>query len=127
MLDYLRDIGGLFGAFNAIFGSIVFILNFNGMFQMLTSTLFRVQTMTQASQESRLKMSRGKSQLQKNLSLSLAKRVTEDIDSKIGIQSYSNVHWSFFSTLGLNVKRVIPKCCRRACACCKESTKDRMF
>ena len=53
LLDFLRDIGGLFGAFNAIFGSIVFILNFNGLYQLLTSTLFRVQTLTQMSQESR--------------------------------------------------------------------------
>ena len=30
-LDYLRDIGGLFGAFNAIFTGIVFIMNFNAM------------------------------------------------------------------------------------------------
>ena len=42
LLDYLRDIGGLFGAFNAIFGAIVFILNFNGLYQLLTSTMFRV-------------------------------------------------------------------------------------
>jgi len=42
MLDYLRDIGGLFGAFNAIFGTIVFILNFNGLYQLITSTMFRV-------------------------------------------------------------------------------------
>ena len=42
LLDYLRDIGGLFGAFNAIFGSIVFVLNFNGLYHLLTSTMFRV-------------------------------------------------------------------------------------
>lgn len=32
LLDYLRDIGGLFGAFNAISGALVFILNFNGLY-----------------------------------------------------------------------------------------------
>ena len=31
LLDYLRDIGGLFGAFNAIITVIVFVLNFNAM------------------------------------------------------------------------------------------------
>ena len=32
LLDYLRDIGGLFGAFNAISGGLVFVLNFNGLY-----------------------------------------------------------------------------------------------
>ena len=63
LLDYLRDIGGLFGAFNAIFGSIVFILNFNGLYQLLTSTLFRVQSLTSMSQKDRHKQTRGKSQM----------------------------------------------------------------
>ena len=44
LLDYLRDIGGLFGAFNAIITVIVFVLNFNAMHQWLTSLLFRVQS-----------------------------------------------------------------------------------
>lgn len=43
-LDYMRDIGGLFGAFNAIFGALIFILNFNGLYQFITSRLFQVQT-----------------------------------------------------------------------------------
>ena len=42
-LDYLRDIGGLFSSFNAIFNGLVFILNYNGLFQLLTSRLFRIQ------------------------------------------------------------------------------------
>jgi len=49
LLDYLRDIGGLFGAFNAIFGTIVFILNFNGLYQLITSTMFRVQSLSDSS------------------------------------------------------------------------------
>ena len=32
LLDYLRDIGGLLGAFNGVFGALVFILNFNGLY-----------------------------------------------------------------------------------------------
>ena len=31
MLDFLGDIGGLFGALNAIFGGIVIALQFNGL------------------------------------------------------------------------------------------------
>ncbi len=125
LLDYLRDIGGLFGALNAIFGAIVFVLNFDGLYQLLTSTLFRVQTLDQASQNMRLQRMRGKNQLQRSLSLSLAKKVTGTIDSKVGISSYSSVNFSFFSTMILNIKRFTPACCR--VLCCKETTKDRMF
>ena len=32
LLDFLRDIGGLYGAFNAIFTGIVLILNYEGMY-----------------------------------------------------------------------------------------------
>ena len=42
LLDYLRDIGGLLGAFNGVFSGIVFILNFNGLYQLMTSRLFKV-------------------------------------------------------------------------------------
>ena len=41
-LDYLGDIGGLFGAFNALFTGIVFILNYNGIYHLLTSILYKV-------------------------------------------------------------------------------------
>ena len=50
LLDFLRDIGGLFGAFNAIFTGIVLILNFDGMYQWLSSMLFRVQSLKDASE-----------------------------------------------------------------------------
>ena len=63
--------------------------------------------------------------MQKSISLSLAKQVTGTVDSKVGISSYSNVRWSLFSSLVLNIKRAIPNSCR--CFCCKETTKDRMF
>ena len=43
-LDFLRDIGGLFGAFNAIFTGIILVLNYDGVYQWLFSILFRVQT-----------------------------------------------------------------------------------
>ena len=45
ILDLLRDIGGLFGALNAIFSALIFLLNFDGLYQWLTSHLFRVQLM----------------------------------------------------------------------------------
>ena len=43
-LDYLGDIGGLFGSFNAIATAFSLIMNFNGVYHMLTSSLFKVQT-----------------------------------------------------------------------------------
>ena len=42
LLDFLRDIGGLFGSVNAISGALVFALNYNGLYQVLTSRLFRI-------------------------------------------------------------------------------------
>ena len=42
ILDLLRDIGGLFNALNVIFSALVFLLNFDGLYQWLTSKLFRV-------------------------------------------------------------------------------------
>lgn len=81
LLDYLRDIGGLFGAFNAIFGSIVFVLNLNGLYQLLTSTMFRVQTLTQASHLTRIELTRGRSQMEKDVAKKLASRVTGEVDS----------------------------------------------
>ena len=42
-LDVLRDVGGILGALSGVFTGIVFVLNFNGIYQWLTSKLFRVQ------------------------------------------------------------------------------------
>ena len=43
-LDYLGDIGGLFGTFNGFAGTVSLILNFNGLYHLLTSSLFRVES-----------------------------------------------------------------------------------
>ena len=32
LLDFLRDIGGIFGSVNAISGALVFALNYNGLY-----------------------------------------------------------------------------------------------
>lgn len=45
-LDYLRDIGGLFGAFQALFGGLVFVLSIDSMYQWITSQVFRVQNVS---------------------------------------------------------------------------------
>ena len=42
ILGFLRDVGGLWGALQGIFNGIVFILTFNGLYQLLTSRLYRV-------------------------------------------------------------------------------------
>lgn len=36
------------------------------------------------------------------------------------------MHWNVFSSLILNIKRVLPECCLRR-RCCLETTSDRMF
>lgn len=46
IFDIMRDVGGLFGALNGIATGIVFVLNFNGLHQWLTSKLFRVQSLS---------------------------------------------------------------------------------
>lgn len=43
-LDYLADIGGLFGTFNGFATVVTLILNFNGVYHLLTSGLFTVET-----------------------------------------------------------------------------------
>ena len=43
----------------------------------------------------------------------------------MGISQYKDIHWSFFSSFILNIKRFFPACCR--CGPCKDTTKDRMF
>ncbi len=43
-LDYLADIGGLFGTFNGFANTLSLILNFNGVYHLLTSSLFSVET-----------------------------------------------------------------------------------
>ena len=44
VLDYLGDIGGLFGTFNGFGALTSLILNFNGVYHLLTSSLFSVET-----------------------------------------------------------------------------------
>jgi len=43
-LDYLADIGGLFGTFNGFATTISLILNFNGVYHLLTSSMFKAKT-----------------------------------------------------------------------------------
>ena len=51
-LDYLGDIGGLFGTFTGLATTFSLILNFNGVYHKLTSLLFKVQNMNiSASQQ----------------------------------------------------------------------------
>ena len=40
-LDFLADVGGLYGAFNGFASTVSLILNFNGLYHLLTSTLFK--------------------------------------------------------------------------------------
>ena len=58
-----------------------------------------------------------------------AKRLGSQIDNQIekstNISEFQQVNVSFLTTLKLNIKHLLPKKCR--CACCKETTRDRLF
>ena len=75
LLDYLRDIGGLFGAFNALFTGIVYFFNFNGLYQWLTSMLFRVQCVSLVQDQQRWEQTRDKSEMEKRLAHRLSRIV----------------------------------------------------
>ena len=49
VLDYLGDIGGLFGIFSGFASVFSLIMNFNGVYHLLTSSLFRVETLAKKS------------------------------------------------------------------------------
>lgn len=42
ILDYLGDIGGLFGTFNGLATVFSLVMNYNGVYHLLTSSLFQV-------------------------------------------------------------------------------------
>lgn len=44
MLDYLADIGGLFGTFNGFATIFTIAVTYNGVYHLLTSGLFSVET-----------------------------------------------------------------------------------
>jgi len=43
-LDYLGDIGGLFGTFTGLASVFTLILNFNGVYHLMTASLFTAET-----------------------------------------------------------------------------------
>ena len=75
--------GGLFNAFNAIFTSIVLFLNYNGLYQMRTSKLFRVESLSDhiADQEKR----DNTSSMLRLFSRGLRQKVGSAIDEKSAI------------------------------------------
>ena len=57
-LDFMRDVGGLFNAFCAIFAGLTAILNYNGLQYWLTSKLFRAQTLSEHMENSQSESSK---------------------------------------------------------------------
>ena len=64
LLDFLGDIGGLFGALNAIFGGIVITLQFNGLLQYITPNMYKVKQKKTA--EEKFKNKKNKKQYQED-------------------------------------------------------------
>lgn len=54
----MRDVGGLFNAFCAIFAGLTAILNYNGLQYWLTSKLFRAQTLSEHMENSQSESSK---------------------------------------------------------------------
>ena len=84
ILDLLRDIGGLFGALNAIFFALIVLLNSGGLYQWLTSKLFRVQLMPdfQMGQNRRVH----NSAIMEKFGMRIRDSIGKDIDKQLGIQ-----------------------------------------
>ena len=78
LLSFLKDIGGLFSAFNGMFGGLMFILTFNGLYQLLTSRLYRVNVLPENAND-------GKSYLQRVLERERNSRVANEVDKHLGI------------------------------------------
>ena len=53
------------------------------------------------------------------------KKLVQTVEDVSNLGSFKKVHIDFFSSLKLNIKHALPKRCR--VACCKETTKDRLF
>ena len=102
------------------------ILNFDGMYQWLSSILFRVQSLKEHTElNARKYKANGGNKIQVALFKSFATKIASAVDSKSSTTRYQNVNWNVFSSLVLNIKRVLPNACR--IGCCKETTRDRMF
>lgn len=88
-LDYLRDIGGLFGAFNAIFTGIVLVLNYDGMYQWLSSILFRVQTVKELTDQNMRRNDTAKGNaIQAALFKNFSQKIGAAIDKKSSTSRY---------------------------------------
>ena len=101
VLGFLRDVGGLLGALNGIFNGIAFVLTFNGLYQLLTSRLYRVDSASGSYKP-------GQTILQRVLERERHESKIEKMDKKKGISQYQDIHWSVFSSFTLNIKRFIP-------------------
>ena len=125
ILDYLGDIGGLFGTFTGLATAFSLILNFHGVYHLLTSLLFKVETPNMNSSQKANTSTNGAEGLKSLFASKLAAELNSRIDKTTNIQEFQRVNQNFFTTLILNFKLIVPKSCR--CLCCKESTKDRIF
>ena len=127
ILDFLRDIGGLFGAVHGIFSAFVFLLNFESLYQWLTSQLFRVQLKDdyQIGQSNRSDERRNGPVMLEKVASRIKDSISKDLDKNVSIQRFESMNWSIFGSCCLNIKWMLPSKCK--CLCLRESTRDRMF
>ena len=109
MLDFLGDIGGLFGALNAIFGGIVIALQFNGLHQYITPNMYRVQEKKSQEEKFKSKRRRGLTESDAELKgLDLYKTMEQKMREAASIHKMKTINYSFFSILKNNLQRYCP-------------------
>ena len=81
ILGLLRDVGGLWGALSGISSGITFILTFNGLYQLLTSRLYRVNYSEGSFRQ-------GQSFLQRVILRQQNKKMREEKSKEMGISQY---------------------------------------
>lgn len=92
---------------------------------MLTSSLFKAKTNITKKNKVDDDIDPRKSLALSRMQAVLSGQLNDQAAKSANISEFQKVNQSFFSSLKLNLKYVLPKSCRFAC--CKETTKDRLF
>ena len=106
ILDWLRDIGGLWGALYAICVGLVAIIHFQGTNMFLMTEMFSVPQTDRESNPKEVEDKRRQETMR-------------------GIQSRNNVQWNCCRIIITNIYMILPKSCH--CLCFRPERRDRIF
>ena len=101
--DFFGDIGGLYGTLNGFAFSFSFLMNYNGVYHLLTSRLFKSHTGIAKAQAKKRKPVLRKA-MSSILADKLGSKIDKDFDKVANISEFSKVNQTFFTTLKLNCK-----------------------